>query len=91
MALKPHEPGQGSLQTSLIQARFAGHSELMLHSGLQLGARPTKFGKQEHAGVSPTNLHRELGPQGDGMQGLDGKSSFFLLSTLRQLIKGSPV
>lgn len=28
-----------------------------------------KFGKQEHAGASPTTLHWEYGPHGDGIHG----------------------
>lgn len=44
----------------------------MVHSGRQLGARPIKFGKQEHAGVLPITLHCEFGPQGEGKQGLLG-------------------
>lgn len=40
-ALVPHEPGQGSLHFSRIQARLLGHSGLMMHSGLQFGGVPT--------------------------------------------------
>lgn len=39
-ALVPQEPGQGSVHFSRIQARLLAHSELMLHSGLQLGGLP---------------------------------------------------
>lgn len=39
-ALKPQEPGQGSLHLSFTHARFAGHSEFSMHSGLQLGGLP---------------------------------------------------
>lgn len=40
-----------------------------MHSGRQFGARPIYPGKQEHAGVSPTILHCEFGPHGEGIQG----------------------
>ncbi|CAB0002809.1 unnamed protein product [Nesidiocoris tenuis] len=72
MASVPHVPGQGSLHFWLIQARFDGHSLLLAHSGLQFGGDPWKSGKQEHEGLSPTALHCELGPHGDGAQGLIG-------------------
>ena len=65
----PQTPGHGSLQRSFRQARLLGHSALNVHSGRQFGARPTKFGRQEHAGCVPTTLHCELGPQGEGLQG----------------------
>jgi hypothetical protein len=40
VVLDPQDPGQGSLHFSFWHARFPGHSALMVHSGLQLGARP---------------------------------------------------
>lgn len=40
-AYSPHAPGQGSPHLSLMHARLAGHSELIVHSGRQLGDRPT--------------------------------------------------
>lgn len=40
-ALKPHEPGQGSLHFSVIQAKFEGQSVFTTHSGLQFGGLPT--------------------------------------------------
>ena len=52
-----------------MQARLLGHSELIVHSGLQLGGLPKKLGKHEHEGESPTFRHCEFGPQGDGTQG----------------------
>lgn len=36
----PQDPGQGSRHFSLIQAVMLEHSELILHSGLQLGGLP---------------------------------------------------
>lgn len=56
-ALEPHEPGQGSLHISLMQAKLLGHSELTEHSGLQFGGLPKKFGKQEQEGAPPRSLH----------------------------------
>lgn len=70
--MKPQEPGHGSLQRSFIQAKLAGHSEFSVHSGRQFGARPTKFGKHEQTGVSPTARHCEFGPHGLGTHGLVG-------------------
>lgn len=40
MALCPHDPGQGFLHFSFWQARLFGHSEFVVHSGLQFGALP---------------------------------------------------
>ena len=40
VARGPQEPGQGSLHLSFWQARFPGHSSLIVHSGRQFGARP---------------------------------------------------
>jgi hypothetical protein len=53
-----------------MHAKLLEHSELIVHSGLQLGGLPTKLTKQEHEGTPPTSLHCELGPQGLGTQGL---------------------
>lgn len=75
-ALKPQEPGHGSLHFSVIQAIVDGQSVLTTHSGLQLGGEPMKFCWQEHAGWLPTALHSELGPQGDGMHGLTGSTGW---------------
>lgn len=71
-ALKPQEPGQGSLHLSLTHARFEGHSELDMHSGLQFGGLPTKFCTHEHTGWLFVSRQTELGPQGEGMQGCSG-------------------
>lgn len=46
----PQEPGQGSMHLSFWHAKFAGQSAFMLHSGLQFGGLPRKFGRQEQAG-----------------------------------------
>lgn len=69
-ALAPQDPGQGSRHFSFLHARLLGHSESFIHSGRQFGGRPIKFGRQEHAGWVSITLHCELGPQGEGMQGL---------------------
>jgi hypothetical protein len=50
MALKPQDPRQGSLHFSLIQALLLGHSELIKHSGRQLGGDPMYVAKHEHEG-----------------------------------------
>jgi len=77
-AFGAHEPGHGSLHFILEQAKLYEHSLLVIHSGLQFGGDPIKLGRHEHDGDSPWTLHWELGPQGDGMQGLPtycGKSA----------------
>lgn len=40
MALLPHEPMQGSAQRAFMQAILEAHSEFIVHSGRQFGARP---------------------------------------------------
>lgn len=40
LASIPHDPGQGSLHFSRIQAKLLGHSEFIEHSGRQLGGLP---------------------------------------------------
>lgn len=52
-----------------------GHSEFEAHSGRQFGGDPVKSGKHEHDGESPETRHSELGPQGEGTQGLAGVAS----------------
>lgn len=74
-AFDPHEPGQGSLHFWLMQAKLLEHSLLLIHSGLQFGGAPINSGKQEQDGESPETLHCELGPQGDGWQGLTGTTT----------------
>lgn len=69
MAKVPQEPGQGSTHFSRIQARLLVHSELIKHSGRQLGGDPKYDGKQEQEGLFPTFLHWELRPHGEGTQG----------------------
>lgn len=49
-AFAPHDPGQGSLHFSLMQAKLLEHSEFMLHSGLQLGGVPIYPSRQEQDG-----------------------------------------
>lgn len=86
----PHRPGQGSLQRWLMQAWLVGHSELVRHSGLQLGGLPVYSGRQVHEGLSPTTRHSEYGPQGDGEHGATLTTSR-LGSTMRwQLTNGLP-
>lgn len=68
----PHEPGQGSLHFSLIQALLLGHSALMTHSGLQFGGGPVYCGKQEQDGYPPWSWHVANNPHGFGIQGFNG-------------------
>lgn len=51
------------------QARSNGHSELLTHSGLQVGGLPINPGTQEQTAWPFIALHWLLGPQGDGLQG----------------------
>lgn len=67
--MMPHEPGQGSLHLCCMQAILAGHSALIVHSGLQFGGLPLYVGKQEHDGTPPISRHSENMPQGDDMHG----------------------
>lgn len=71
-ALAPHKPGHGSLHLLRMHAKWLEHSELLAHSGRQLGGVPINSAKQEHEGVSLISLHSEFGPHGDGWQGFMG-------------------
>lgn len=51
----PQDPGHGSRHFSLRQAKLLAHSELMTHSGRQLGGLPIYVGRHEHDGVPPTS------------------------------------
>jgi len=62
----PHKPGQGFLHLCCMQTILAGHSALIVHSGLQLGGLPLYVGKQEQDGIPPVSRHSENMPQGDG-------------------------
>lgn len=69
----PQAPAHGSLHSSLMQAKFPGHSAFRVHSGRQFGGRPMYFGVHEQTAVSSlTTRHCEFGPQGDGTHGLVG-------------------
>jgi hypothetical protein len=53
-----------------MQALSGEQSELMTHSGRQLGGEPIMVGRQEHWHCSPTTRGGlVLGPQGFGWQG----------------------
>lgn len=69
LAAIPHVPGQGSIHFWLTHASFKGHSELVTHSGLQVGGLPIKPGTHEHTACPFICLQRLLGPQGDGLHG----------------------
>lgn len=71
-AKSPQDPGHGSTHLWLWQANALEHSAWFVHSGRQFGARPIKLGKQEQAAWPLICLHWELGPQGEGTQGLTG-------------------
>lgn len=60
----------GSTHFWSTQALSTGHSELIIHSGLQFGALPMYVGKQEQTACRFISLHWLWGPQGLGMQGL---------------------
>lgn len=69
-APQPHDPGHGSWHFSLIHASLLGHSECIMHSGLQFGGLPTYWDKHEHDGVPPWSWHVAYAPHGDGTHGL---------------------
>jgi hypothetical protein len=69
LALIPQAPMQGSPHLKLIQALFEGHSELMTHSGLQLGGGPMYPGRQEQASWPFITWQTALAPHGDGWHG----------------------
>lgn len=59
---------QGSLHLWLTQAWLDEHSLLLVHSGLQYGGDPKKFGEHVQDGKSEISLQIEFGPHGDGVQ-----------------------
>lgn len=69
-AFEPHAPWHGSAHLFLMQAMWFGHSLLLVHSGLQFGGTPINSGIQEQEGESLILWQIELGPHGDGSQGL---------------------
>lgn len=52
-----------------MQAWLLGHSEFLIHSGLQLGGVPIYSDKQAQEAWPFILRHSEYGPQGDGTQG----------------------
>lgn len=68
----PHVPGQGSIHFWLIQALFNAQSEVVVHSGLQVGGLPKYPGKQEHTACSLITRQTLFGPQGEGLHGFVG-------------------
>lgn len=54
---------------------FSGHSELVVHSGLQVGGFPEYPGMHEQTATLFISRHWLFGPQGLGLQGLDGKGA----------------
>lgn len=57
-----------------MQALFALHSELTVHSGRQLGGVPTYVGKQLQRGMPLFSSQRALEPHGDGTHELLSRS-----------------
>lgn len=68
--LRPQLPGQGSRHFWLVHASFFGQSELITHSGLQVGGAPTNPFMQLHTACILFSRHWLFGPHGDGLQGL---------------------
>jgi len=71
-ALFPQIPGQGSTHFLFTQAKFVGHSALVVHSGRHIGGFPIKYGKQEHTAWLLSSLHWLFGPHGEGVHGYIG-------------------
>lgn len=69
LAAIPQVPGHGSIHFWFTQAWFKGHSELVTHSGLQVGGLPIKPGIHEQTAWLLISRHWLFGPQGDGLQG----------------------
>lgn len=57
LAPDPHDPGQGSLHFSLIQAKLLKQSEFIIHSGRQFGGDPVYSGKQLQEAEPCASLH----------------------------------
>lgn len=73
-----------------MQAKLEAHSLLPVHSGLQYGGEPEKLGIQEQEGESAISLHIELGPHGEGVQGVasstgDTANEIYYYSTMRSI------
>lgn len=66
----PHVPGQGFIHFWFIHAWLKRHSELVTHSGLQVGGLPINPSTQEHTAWPLISLHLLYGPHGEGLQGL---------------------
>lgn len=66
---KPHVPGQGFLHFWLLHASDCAQSELIMHSGLQVGGLPIYSGRQEQTAWLLKSRHWLLGPHGDGEHG----------------------
>lgn len=70
IVLRPQLPGQGSWHFWLVHASFFGQSELITHSGLQVGGAPTNPLMQLHIACILFCRHWLFGPHGDGLHGL---------------------
>lgn len=94
-ALGAHELAQGFWQRWFTQARVCSQSELVEHSGLQLGGWPKYPWAQEQEACEPNSRHTLFGPQGDGEHGLGssagsevGCNDFFSLEFFHSLVGG---
>jgi hypothetical protein len=74
-AFSPHTPIQALTHFWLTQLFVASHSELIVHSGRQLGGEPKKSGIQEHVAWSLWFLQIELLPHGFGTHGFWGEGT----------------
>lgn len=70
-----------------MQAKWSGHSLLLIHSGLQFGGELINPARHEHDGLSLITLHSEFGPQGDGWHGLIGIRSSTEKKNVNILVK----
>lgn len=75
LAARPHVPGHGSIHFWFTQAWLRGHSELITHSGLQVGGAPIYPRTQEQTAWPFISRHTLFGPQGLGTHRFLGISS----------------
>lgn len=88
IALFPQLPMQGSEHLLCMQAKSNGHSEFIVHSGLQFGGLPMKLLEQAQTAFNPLRRQIELGPHGEGLQG--STCTIGSIGCLWQIVNGSP-
>lgn len=76
LALSPQTLSHGFLHFWLMQDLSSGHSELTKHSGWQFGGEPIISGKQLHTAWLSSSRHWLFRPQGDGVHGVSGGTSW---------------